>query len=250
MLQVARWNLDRGQRHLDLYSIGRVFRSAPEAGLSAGLSAGLPAEPYQLLILRTRAEGKDFWNDSKETSDLFDIKREIEALCGRFGVDLVRRFSYRFESTTGAFAYGDGRRDLIHGGIVPARLAAHYDLDQAAWYAVIDLQALFEARRRRSAYEPVPEYPPSKRDLSLVTPAGVSYGQIEKSLVKNGGRLLESVQVFDVFQGGNMPDGSTAYGVRLSFRSSEGTLTDADVDTVLAKVIDKLQSELGVVLRS
>jgi phenylalanyl-tRNA synthetase beta chain len=242
MLQVARWNMDRGQRRLDLYSIGRVFLAAAEAGL--------PAEPSQLLVLRTRPEGLDFWNDSKEATDLFDIKREIEALCGRFGVDLGRRFAYRFDPATGAFTYGDGRRELINGGIVPARLGAYYDLDQPAWYAVADLQLLFQARRRRAGFEPVPEYPPSKRDLSLVTPAGVSYGQIEKSLVKNGGRLLESVQVFDVFRGGNMPEGSTAYGVRLSFRSSEGTLTDADVDAVLAKVIDKLQSELGVVLRS
>ena len=182
--------------------------------------------------------------------DLFDIKREVEVLCQRFGIDPSRRFSYNFDDRTGEFSYRGERREVVQGGIVPAGLAEHYELEQAVWYAVLDLNALYEARRRRATFEPIADYPASRRDLSLVTPPGVTYGQIEKSLVKHGGRLLESTQVFDVFRGGNLPDGSTAYGVRLTFRSSDGTLTDADVDTVLAKVIDKLQSELGVVLRS
>lgn len=242
LLQVVRWNMDRGIRRQDLFSVGRVFH--------ADKDSGLPVEPHQLIVGRTRPAGKDFWKHSKEATDLFDMKQEMEILCRRLGVDISRRFAFRFEARTGDFAYLYGRRTAIEGGIVPARLGAEYALEQPLWYAVADLDVLFEARRRRASFEQIPEYPASKRDLSLVTPSGVSYGQIEKSLVKHGGRLLESMQVFDVFRGGNLPEGSTAYGVRLSFRSSQGTLTDADVDAVLAKVIDRLQSELGVVLRS
>lgn len=242
MLEVVRWNADRGNRELSLFSVGRVFLRSRDGGL--------PDEPVQAIIARTRGGGPEFWNNSSKPTDLFDIKAEIEALCGRHGVDLAHRFGYQFDDRTGRFAYTAGRREVIEGGIVPPLLGERYDLDAPMWYAVVDLRALFEARRRRAVLEPVPEYPASKRDLSLVTPPRVAYAQIEKSLVKHGGRLLESSQVFDVFRGGNLPEGSTAYGVRLWFRSSEGTLTDADVDAVLAKIIDKLQSELGVVLRS
>jgi phenylalanyl-tRNA synthetase beta chain len=86
--------------------------------------------------------------------------------------------------------------------------------------------------------------------LSLVAPPGVTWGQIEKHVVKVGGRLLESFHVFDVYRGGNLEAGSIAYGIRLSLRSSESTLTDADVDALVAKLVAKLESELGVVLRS
>ncbi len=241
MLEAARWNMDRGVRSMNIFSVGRVFLPRPE---------GLPEEPVHALIGRTRPKGADFWNDSKSELDLFDIKLEIEALCDRLQVDFRDRLVYEFDERTGHFRYLKRRDTVIEGGIVPARLGAHYELDQPFWYAVADLRALYDLRGARATFESIPEYPPSKRDLSLVTPPGVTYSQIEKSLVKHGGRLLEYTQVFDVFRGGNLPEGNTAYGVRLWFRSSEGTLTDADVDAVLAKVISKLQSEHRVVLRS
>jgi phenylalanyl-tRNA synthetase beta chain len=69
-------------------------------------------------------------------------------------------------------------------------------------------------------------------------------------VVKVGGRLLESLHVFDVYRGGTLGEGRTAYGVRLSLRSTESTLTDAAVDALVAKLVSKLESELGVTLRS
>lgn len=239
MLEVARWNMDRGMRDLAMFSIGHVYLRTEEKGL--------PEQPLQLALVRTQPAGPDFWNHVSKTTDLFDIKKEIESLLARAG---GRRLSYHFDERTGDFSYNDRKGAVVEGGVVPAQLGARYELDQPMWYAIADLRALHEAGTVRATFESIPEYPPSKRDLSLVTPAGVTYGGIEKSLVKHAGRLLESLQVFDVFRGGNLPEGSTAYGVRMWFRSSEGTLTDAEVDAVLAKVIDKLQSELGVVLRS
>jgi phenylalanyl-tRNA synthetase beta chain len=181
--------------------------------------------------------------------DLFEIKAEVEVLAATHRVDLGARMVYEFEVRTGGFCYLHQRDLVIEGGIVAPRAAAHYDLDQPVWYAVVDLRAFYEARSRRTGFKSVPDYPASKRDLSLVTPPGVAYSQIEKSLVKHGGRLLESVQVFDVYRGGSLPDGSTAYGVRLCFRSAGGTLRDTEVEAVVVKVIDKLRSELGVALR-
>jgi phenylalanyl-tRNA synthetase beta chain len=69
-------------------------------------------------------------------------------------------------------------------------------------------------------------------------------------VAKVGGRLLESLQVFDVYRGAALGADRTAYGVRLSFRSADGTLKDAEVDAVVARIISKLEAELGVALRS
>ena len=142
-------------------------------------------------------------------------------------------------------------------GVVPQRCTDDlgdgpdaYDLDQAVWYADIDMNALFELRSSTPTFKPLPEYPISRRDLSLLVAPGVGFDQIEKSLVKSGGALLESLQVFDVYRGENVPDGRTAFGVRLSFRSKDATLTDGEVDAVVARMLDKLQSDLGVTLRS
>jgi len=147
------------------------------------------------------------------------------------------------------------RRKLVHrtvveGGIAPAAAMRELDLSQPVWYATIDASALFDHATATPTFKPFSEYPSSRRDLSLVAPSGIMWAQIEKHVVKVGGRLLESLHVFDVYRGGTLGEGITAYGVRLSFRSTESTLTDAAVDVLVAKLVSKLESELGVTLRS
>lgn len=243
VLDVIRRNVDHGVPRLRVFEPGTVFLPKSE-------ETALPEEPLHLLIAHTRPVGKDFWNDIKEAPDLFDIKREVEVMASALRVDLRGRLEYAFEPETGRFEWRHRGEPVICGGILGARMAEAWDLEQPVWYAELDLSALFELREGRAAYRQVPEYPASKRDLSLVTPEGVTYAQIEKSLARQGGRLLESIRVFDVYRGDSVPRGMTAFGVRLTFRSAEGTLTDKEVDGVVEKIVGKLHSELGVTLRS
>ena len=249
VLELIRKNIDYGVRDLAVYSIGRVFLPTAEEAAGSG-SSGLPDERVMLVIARTRPSGHDFWNNSKQTVDLFDIKAEIETLTLSQNIDIAGRLSYNFDDPGGRFAYTERSDTVIEGGIVPDRLAGKYELQQAVWYAIIDMARLLQLRAGRSRFKPLPEYPVSKRDLSLVTPPEVTFAQVEKSLVKHGGRLLESVRAFDVYSGSNLPVGSTAFGVRLLFRSAERTLRDSEIDKILEKVIQKLQGELGVRLRA
>jgi len=243
VVELIRRNFDYGMRCVSVFHIGKTF-------VLSGAETGLPEERWMLLLATTRPDAKDFWNQFKLATDLFDIKAEIESLGMSQNIDIQGRLGYHFDREAGTFTYADRRETVIEGGIVPAGLAHALALEQAVWYAQIDLAKLFQLRSGARKFKPLPEYPVSKRDLSLVTSAGISYGDIEKSLVRSAGRLLESVQVFDVYRGPSLPEAATAYGVRLIFRSPERTLTDAEIDNVLEKVIQKLRSELGVTLRS
>jgi phenylalanyl-tRNA synthetase beta chain len=243
VLDVVARNLAHGRRELHVFAVGRVF-------LRAAGTTGLPEEPLQLVIARTRPDGASFWRASPAPVDLFEIKAEVETLLATHRPRALENLVYDFEPTSGTFRYSDRRHAVVEGGIAPARAARDLDLAQPLWYASIDLTALYELRSDPPVFRPFSEFPASRRDLSLVAPAGVGWGQIEKHVVKVGGRLLESLQVFDVFRGASLGADRTAYGVRLSFRSSEGTLTDADVEAVVARIVAKLEAELGVVLRS
>lgn len=249
LLELIRRNMDYGAKDLAVFSIGKVFIPTAEEAAGSG-SSGLPEERDMLVIGRTRPAGKDFWNQLKSSTDLFDIKGEIEVLAASLNVDIAGRLSYAFDRRSGQFTYSDRKNTVIEGGIVPAALGSKYELEQAVWYAVVDLVRFQQLCPDSSRFKPLPEFPVSKRDLSLVTPPDVTYDQIEKYLVKYGGRLLESAQVFDVYQGESLPDGATAFGVRLLFRSAEKTLRDSEIDVILEKVIHKLESELGVKLRA
>jgi len=249
VLDLIRRNIDHGVKNIAAFTIGKVFIPKAEETGGSG-SSGLPDERTMMVIARTRPPGKDFWNQLKESTDLFDIKEEIELLAAAQKVDIGSRLTYDFDRASGRFQYRERKNTVVEGGIVSAPLAGRYGLEQPVWYAIVDMEQFFRLRVVRGKFKPLPEFPVSKRDLSLVTPPEVTYGQIEKHLVKYGGRLLESVQAFDVYQGQNVPGGTTAFGVRLLFRSPERTLRDSEIDEILEKVIYKLQSELGVTLRA
>jgi phenylalanyl-tRNA synthetase beta chain len=243
MIEVVRRNMDQGLHRIHVFEIGKIF-SQPD-----GLQ-GLPHERLVLGIVKTAPDDKDFWYNLNKNTDLFDIKKEIEALADAFRVDIQNEFRYDFDRIRGEFVYRNDDETVIEGGIVPGSVADRFDFDQPVWYATIDLEQFYRHRSSTKQFCQLPEYPVSKRDLSLVAGEGVDYRQIEKALVRQGSGLLESLQVFDVYRGGSLPQGSTAYGVRLVFRSPERTLTDREIDGIIDKMISKLNRELNVVLRS
>lgn len=243
VLDAVAHNVARGRREVYAFTVGRVFVPSRE-------ETALPDEPTHVLIVRTRPEAAAFWRAGPEPVDFFEIKAEVESLLGTHAPEAFASLAYEFEPTHGTFRYSDRRRALVEGGVVPARARRELDLAQPVWYAVIDVSALFEHIAATPVFRPFSEFPPSRRDLSLVAPSGIAWAQIEKHVVKAGGRLLESLHVFDVYRGANLGEGRTAYGARLTFRSNESTLTDAEVDAHIAKLVSKLESELGVTLRS
>jgi phenylalanyl-tRNA synthetase beta chain len=243
MLDIVRRNLDYGTKRLNFYQIGPVFL-APEG------TTRLPDERTVLTLTMSEPEGSDFWRDSKSSLDLFDIKREVEALLRAFRVDSGSGVVYAFDRPTGAFSYAAQEGVLVEGGVVGETVAGRHGFEQPVWHATVDLALCYEQRGRQGRLKPLPDYPASRRDLSLVIPPGVEYGAVEKALVRHGGPLLESVGVFDVYRGEKIAMDHAAYGVRLNFRAPDRTLRDEEIDQVIDRILTKLKSELGVELRS
>ncbi len=238
--QVVRHNFVHGQRTLKLFSIGKVF--LPTEGVA------LPNEPTHLIVMITQPNAQEFWREARRTSDLSDVKAEVEVLIQCAGID-PQTAEYSFDPRTGAFTYEVDGENLAEGGIVPRGLAELHGFEQPVWFAIVDLETIFSKQDTVQTFKSMSDFPASKRDLSLVAPVGVDYLRVEKTLVKHAGRLLESVQVFDVFRGESIGN-NTAYGVRLVFRADDKTLTDDEIDGVVNRIVRKLQAELDVTLRS
>jgi phenylalanyl-tRNA synthetase beta chain len=243
MLDVVKLNIDMGVKRMKICQAGKVF-------LRKRGEEGLPDERMILELVMTRPMGSDFWFDSKKEMYLFDTKAVIEELARSFKVDLWHDFCYDFDGVSGEFFYSRGENRVIEGGPIGRKAAEKYDFEQAVWHVSIDLERFYKAMEVRPAHRPLPEYPVSKRDLSLIAPEGVGYDEIEKTLVKTGGALIESLKLFDVYYGENIPEGTRAYGVRIHFRSPERTLTDKEIDKLVDKILRKLKSDLKVSIRS
>ncbi|MBQ3093831.1 MAG: phenylalanine--tRNA ligase subunit beta, partial [Clostridia bacterium] len=108
---------------------------------------------------------------------------------------------------------------------------------------------LFEAESPLVLYKPLPRFPAVERDLALLCDAELPAAAIEATIRAAGGKLLEDVKLFDVYQGSQIETGKKSVAYSLWFRSSEGTLSDTDIEPALKKIFKKLE-EKGCVLRS
>jgi phenylalanyl-tRNA synthetase beta chain len=117
------------------------------------------------------------------------------------------------------------------------------------YIAEIDLERFFEHISGKTTFKAIPKYPASVRDLSLVCSEDTASGVIVEIIEKSCKAILQSVDFFDLFRGGNLAEGSKSLSYKLTFRKADGTLTDEEVDAAVSKILGKLQQN-NISLRS
>ncbi len=138
-------------------------------------------------------------------------------------------------------------------GEVHPRVREQFDLpDQAVLAADLDLEVLLAAGRvdERFRVAAVPEYPPVKEDLAMILDETVPAARVQLALAAAGGPLLVTATLFDVYRGAQLGAGKKSLAYRLTYQAPNRTLTDTEVAKLRAKIVKRLQDELGAVLRS
>ncbi|MDR0222603.1 MAG: phenylalanine--tRNA ligase subunit beta [Oscillospiraceae bacterium] len=134
------------------------------------------------------------------------------------------------------------RGDTVRFGEISPLVLEEFGISERVYMAEADLEGLFGGFNPQKYYKPIPRYPAVTRDLSLVCPDGAVSGDIVAVIEKNGD-FLESVEFFDVFKGGNLKEGEKSLSYKLVFRKSGGTLTDAEVDGAISKILSALEKD-------
>lgn len=234
MLTVLATNHNRKNTAVRFFEVSKCFipRALP-----------LTEQPQEVPVLSLGIYG--------EGEDFFTLKGIIEAVLHDCGAEA--------EFSRGDEPYlhpGRQAKLLLNGecigsfGEVHPDTAAHYALNTRVYVAELSLQPLFAAMEsKRTLYKPLPRFPAVERDLALLCDEELPVAEIQKTISKAGGKLLETVALFDVYQGAQIAAGKKSVAFSLYFRSAEGTLSDSDIDPLLKKIFDRLQ-EKGCILRS
>ena len=142
-----------------------------------------------------------------------------------------------------------GRARGAVGEIDPEVLDACGVAGRVAWLQ-LDLQEVLDGPRARRRYRPVSKYPPSDVDLAFAVPDGVAAAQVERALRASAGSLLTRLELFDVYRGPGLPEGSRSLAYRLRFQAPDRTLTDAEVAEARQRCIDETSRRTGATLRT
>lgn len=146
-----------------------------------------------------------------------------------------------------ALKIGDTQIGML-GQIHPA-VTENYGIDAAVVCFSLDVDLLFELACPEKTYVPLPKFPAVTRDLALICAQDLPVRELEKAIQTGGGALLESIQLFDVYQGQQIDAGKKSVAFRLCLRSNDATLTDEAANAVMKKVMKQLE-KVGAVLRS
>ena len=238
MLRVLADNLAVKNADVSLFEMGNVY---------------IPAGDDSLPDERSKITLGFYRNGVRDESGFYRLKGAIEALLKIAGIK-----NAAFESCSDESAFHPGRcaaikvngKQLGVLGEVHPEVAANYDLTEKTNVAELDFSILFKEHSDDVDYIPVPKFPAVERDLSFVCEEALEVGRISDVIREAGGRLLESVNLFDIYRGPQIGEGMKSVSFTVMLRDPERTLNDEDSDRTVAKILKTLESKLGISLRS
>ena len=233
MLDILSRNNAYHNKSAKLYEVAKIY--LPVEGQL------LPEEP-RMLMFGTYGAGETF----------FTLKGELEAVLK--GLNLPKA---SYTAVKDNPSYHPGRCamvsingiDLGYMGQVHPLVASNYGIDSEVYCAEINLTALFDLQLPEATYVPLPKYPTVNRDLAVVCDESLTVAQVENTISTAAGKLLRSIRLFDIYRGIGIPEGKKSLAFTMELRADDRTLTDADSEGVVNKVLAALKEQLGAVLR-
>jgi len=211
----------------------------------------LPVEKWRASGLMYGSRWDESWNTSKETLDFFDVKGVVERIFEGLtlgGFEVKRGAGVLFHPGKCAELLINGNSVGILGEAHPD-VVARYGLKKAPFLFDLDIDAVAERVGGGIKYSPLPKFPESTRDIAFVVDEAVSYGEIISSIEELDTKLIERVELFDVYCGGNIPPGKKSIALRVVYRSMERTLTAQEVEQMHARVSAVITGKFGAEVR-
>ena len=185
--------------------------------------------------------------------DFYTLKGTLEELLYKLGLKGIRE--YTTDSLRPFLHPGrqatvlQNKKPIAYLGEVHPTVADNYGIGTRVYVAFVDAAALFAIANPAKKFTEIPKYPAVTRDLSLLMKKGTLAGEVESIISKNGGRLLEHLELFDIYEGDRIGEGFKSLAYSLVFRAKDHTLSDDEVNPIMEKIIAKL-SEKEIDLRS
>jgi len=240
LLAAVAYNRKHEDGSIRLFELGKVYIPHP---------GELPEERDELCGLISGPWTNKSWLAGEDPPDFYTIKGIMEGLLGRLGIEADYKGSsdHGLHSTRqAAILVNDDVIGVI--GEVHPKVRENFDIAEEVYLLELDIEKLLPYIAGTRMYKPVYRFPPMVRDIALVTDAGITHRQI-MDIIK-GYSLVTDVSIFDVYSGEQVAAGKKSLAYRITFQSPDHTLTDKEVNKVEKQILDKLNKELGAVLRS
>jgi phenylalanyl-tRNA synthetase beta chain len=244
LLLNAKRNADYGRFHLKLFEIGRTF-----IGRGEGKQ---PREQNRLACLITGLRYEDRWDWGDLHADFYDLKGCVENI-----LEVLRISACSFRSDVQEAFLHPGKSCGVFSaeekigflGEVHPDVLTRMNLDGPVIVCELDLDLLAARFNRKVPFRSIPRFPSSHRDVAFLIRRELEAGGMLRLAQESHEELLEKVQIFDVYEGGNLSEDMKSLGVRFSYRSADRTLTDDEINEVHGRIVQKIVDLTGASIR-
>ena len=234
MLTSLATNFNRRNKNVRLYEIGNIYL------------------PKALPVTELPEERTQFTLGMYGEGDFFTMKGVVEEFFEKAG--LHKKISYDPNAEKSFLHPGRQANIMYRGNVVGymgevhPQVAENYSINERVYIAVIDMPYIVEYASFDRKYTGIAKFPAVTRDISMVMKKEILVGQVEEIIEKKGGKLLESYQLFDIYEGEQILAGHKSVAYSITFRANDRTLEDKDVNEAMDKILTALQG-LGIELR-
>ena len=252
MTRALAWNLNRGQRDVRLFEIGRAY----------SMKDGQPVETPVATLGATGAARQKGVAESEREYGFADLKGDLDQLG-----DLAGGLAWSLATTAGLpwanvgragefgldTGAGEAASRLGTAGEIARRIADQFKIRQSVFLAELSLAPFYDGFRSARAarkYRPISRFPSVERDFSLTLDDGTAFARVRRTVEALGISEITTIEAVDLFRGKNVQAGKFSLLVRVAFQSIEGTLTEAAVNEFSARIVAALEKQLSATLRT
>lgn len=238
-LEAVSYNINRRNADLKLFEFGKSYHKMPSGY----------EENKHLSLFVTGNKQAENWITPQKTSDFFLFKGYVQSILTRLSLTKTQTIPVTNDVFNEGIAIAIGNDVLVELGTVKKSILKYFDIKQEVFYADFNWNLILKLISIRIKYQDIPKYPEVRRDLSLLLDKNISFDQLYSIARSSEKNLLKDIQLFDVYEGKNLPEGKKSYALSFIIQDTTKTLTDDQIDKIMSKLQQHFEKEVGAVLR-
>jgi phenylalanyl-tRNA synthetase beta chain len=251
-LESVEHNVKRKNANLKFFEFGNCyFFDAEKADPENPMQAYKEENFMGIWVTGKRVEGS--WAHPNEDTTYYELAAYVQNILSRIGMKqglMVQKKSENPDFSAGIVIENRGGKKLIEMGILSKKLLKKFDLQQPVYFAELNWTQLMKATKKNEVtFTEISKHPAVSRDLALLVDNSVEFAQIEQIARQSEKKLLKKVELFDVYEGKNLPAGKKSYAVNFILQDTEKTMNDKQIDAIMQKLIANLKKQLNAELR-
>ena len=238
LLENTIYNINRKNPDIKFFELGKIYQKRESY-----------TERKQLAILVSGREVRENWLEPKSATNFYYLKGYVQLLLDRLGFTFVEKslVDNRFADAIELLV---GEKVMARIGKVSSQLLKSFDIEQDCYYAEIEIEVVESLRNKDNfKFVDIPKFNKIRRDLALLVDKNVTYSELYEAVMKEKSPILKSVNLFDVYEGKNLPEGKKSYALSFELLNEEKTLEDKESTEVMDKIIKIFETKFQASLR-